>query len=228
MIPKGETMSQEFFEAITQGDADKVREMLKANPELASAKDEKGLSAILKATYHGKKDVLAALLAAHPELNIFEAAATGQTERVRVRIQQDTTLVNAFAPDGFFPLGLAVFFGHLDTVEALLAAGAEVNAATRETMKVTALHSAAAARQTAIARVLIAHGARVNAEAGESAFRPLHEAAANGDLELAALLLENGADVNARMTDGKTPLAFSVMRKQDDMAVFLRGRGGVE
>jgi len=221
-------MSQEFFGAITEGDADKVGEMLKANPELASARDEKGQSAVLTATYYRKHEVLAALLAAGPELNVFEAAATGQTGRVRALIQQDPALVHAFAPDGFFPLALAVFFGHLETVEALLAAGAEVNVSTRETMKVTPLHSAATACQAAIARVLIAHGAKVDAEAGENGFRPLHGAAANGDLELVQLLLENGAEVNPKMTDGKTPLGLAVMRKQDAMAAFLRERGGVE
>jgi ankyrin repeat protein len=60
-------------------------------------------------------------------------------------------------------------------------------------MKVTPLHSAAAARQVAIARLLIAHGANVNAAQAESGFTPLYEAAANGDLEFATLLLEHGA-----------------------------------
>jgi ankyrin repeat protein len=39
-----------------------------------------------------------------------------------------------------------------------------------------------------IARVLIAHGARVNAAQPESGFTPLHEAALNGDIEFARLL----------------------------------------
>jgi ankyrin repeat protein len=225
---KDKKMSQEFFTAITQGDVVKVKEMLKADPKLARAKDEKGVSAILKARYYGKKEVAAALLATGLELNIFEAAATGQTERVRALLKQDAGLANAFAPDGFHPLGLAVFFGHRETVEALLGAGADVNAASRESMKVTPLHSAAAARQTAIARLLIAHGAKVNAAQAESGFTPLHEAAANGDLEFARLLLEHGAEINAKMKDGKTPLAFAISRHQTEMAAFLRERGATE
>src|SRR5262249_17317380 len=154
-----------------------------------------------------------------------EAAATGQTERVRMLIKRDASLANSFSPDGFMPLGLAVFFGHLETVEALLAAGAEVNTASRESMKVTPLHSPAAARQVAIARVLIKHGAKVNVAQVDSGFTPLHEAALNGDLEFAKLLLEHGADVNAKMTDGKTPLSFAVEGRKTEMAAFLRERG---
>jgi ankyrin repeat protein len=210
-----------------QGDVAQVKTRLKADATLAQAKDQKGVSAILKATCHGKREVVAVLLTTNIELNIFEAAATGQTERVRALLKQDAALVNAFASDGFFPLGLAVFFGHQETVEALLTAGAEVNVATRETMKVTPLHSAAAARQLAIARVLIAHGAKVNAGQAESGFTPLHEAAANGDLEFAKLLLEHGADINSKMADGKTPLAFAISRSQTEMAAFLRERGAL-
>ncbi len=218
----------EFFTAITKGDLAKVNEMLKADPSLARAKDAKGVSAILKATYFGKKEIAAALLATGLDLNIFEAAATGQTERVRTLLKQDAALANAFAVDGFHPLGLACFFGHPQTVEALLAAGADVNAPSREAMKVTPLHSATTARQPAIARMLIARGANVNAAAGENGFAPLHEAAASGSFELAKLLLEHGADINRKTTDGKTPLAFAISRSQPEMAAFLRERGATQ
>ncbi len=224
---KGTEMKEEFLKGVVEGDITKVKEMLEADATLAQARDEKGISAILKAVYYRRKEVVAALLASRIELNIFEASATGQTERVRELVKQDASLANAFSSDGFTPLGLAVFFGHRQTVETLLTAGAEVNTASREAMKVTPLHSAAAAGEVAIARLLIAHGANVNAGQAESGFTPLHEAAANGDLEFATLLLEHGAKINARMKDGKTPLAFALSRNQNEMAAFLRGRAAV-
>jgi len=220
-------MSEDFIGAATQGDVEKVRDMLEANPALAKAKDENGLSVIMKATYYGKKDVVALLLAANPELTIFEAAATGQTERVRMLIKNEPALVNTFSVDGFAPLGLAVFFGHLDTVNALLDGGAEINAPSRETMKVTPLHSAAAAKQTAIARVLISRGANVNATAVND-LTPLIEACANGNLELAKLLVEHSANVDAKMTDGKTALAYATEKNQSEMVKFLREQAGAE
>lgn len=224
---KDTKMNEDFLNAVAKGDVAKVKEMLKADPALASTKDKNGVSAILKAAYYRKKDVVAVLLATGIELNIFEASATGQTERVRALIKQDAMLVNAFAPDGFFPLGLATFFGHLETVETLLSAGAEVNAVSRESMKVTSLNAAVAAGQIAIARVLIARGANVNAKA-ENDFAPLHEAAANGDIEFATLLLDKGADINAKTKDGKTPLAFAIEQKQTKMVAFLREHGAVQ
>lgn len=223
---KGEKMKQEFFKAVTQGEVAKVKELLKADPQLAAAKNEKGMSAVLLAAYYRKPEVVAVLLATGVEMNIFEAAATGQTERVRALVKQDASLVNAFAPDGFFPLGLTVFFGHRETFDTLLAAGADVNAVTREAMKITALHSAVAARQFEMARTLIARGANVNPRQAENGITPLHEAAANGSIEFAKLLLEHKADINAKTKDGKTPLAYAVSRNQKEMATFLRKREG--
>jgi uncharacterized protein len=221
------SMVQEFMNAATKGDVSKVREMLRSNPTLIKSKDEKGVSVILKATYYGKKDVVVALLETKPELDIFEAAATGHSNRVEELIKQDSSLANAFASDGFMPLGLAVFFGHVETVDVLLKAGADVNAPTREAMKVTPLASAVAARQIGIAKTLIAKGANVNAKA-EHDLTPLHEAAASGTLEFAKLLLENGADLDARTKDGKTPLAMATEHARNEVVTFLRKRGAKE
>ena len=216
-------MSQEFLDAATQGDVAKVKEMLGIDPLLAQSKDQNGVSVILKATYYGKRDVVEELLASGVQLNIFEAAATGQTDRVRTLIEEDPALVNSYSPDGFAPLGLAAFFGHPQTVDALLAAGAEVNAPSRETMKLTPLASAMATAQNQIARTLIAHGANVNAR-GDNDVTPLHTAAARGNIEAATFLLDHGADINATTKDGKKPVSYAEERNQPDMVIFLKDR----
>ncbi len=108
--------------------------------------DENGVSALLMAVYRGDADAVAAILASGPELNVFEACAVGDVDRVRSLVDFDPGLARAFAPDGFHPLGLAAFFKHPDVVTLLIAAGADVSAPSRNAMKVTALHSAIAGR----------------------------------------------------------------------------------
>ena len=188
---------------------------------MSQEKDQNAISPVLKAVYEGKRDVVAELLASGVQLNIFEAAATGQTEQLRTLIQKDPSLVNTHAPDGFTPLGLAVFFGHAETVEALLAAGADVNLTSSESMKMPPLGSAMAVQRNDIARTLIEHGADVNAKATND-LTALHTAAARGNLGAAKLLLDHGADINARSTDGKTPLSYAEERNHPEMVEFLQ------
>jgi ankyrin repeat protein len=161
------------------------------------------------------------LLAAEPELDVFEAAAVGRTERVRELIDSDPAPVSAFSPDGFTALHLAAFFGHPDIARLLVERGADTRAVARNPMQVMPLHSAAAARQFEIARLLVDHGADVNASQ-ERGFTPLHEAAQNGDVELARLLLERGADRERPAEDGRRAADFAAAGGHEDVLALLR------
>ena len=71
----------------------------------------------------------------------------------------------------------------------------------------TALQLAAFFGHTAAAKLLLEHGADVNAPSRNPLMvQPLHSAAARGGPELIALLLDAGADPNARQAGGYTPL----------------------
>ena len=190
---------------------------------MAMAQTE-AVSEILQAKYRGNNARVDELLKSSVTLNIFEAAATGQTAHVKELLAANPALLNAYAPDGFHPLGLAAFFGNKATVEALLQAGADVNQQSRESMKVSALHSAVAARRPDIVEMLLAKGANPNlrAEGGVIVF---HVAGATGQIEVAEMLLKRGGDINATDSSGKTPLAYAINNKQDATAAWLRAHG---
>jgi ankyrin repeat protein len=221
------TSSQDFLNSVTQGDAAKVKQLLEQDSSLARTTDTDGVSAVLKAVYYNRKSVADILVAARNDLDIFEASATGQSTRVAELIKEDPSLVNAFAPDGFYPLGLAVFFAHPETVKILLAAGADVNAQARNAMKVRPIHAAAAAAQMDVTSSLIERGADVNARQ-QAGYTPLHEAAGSGKIEFARLFLDHGADVNAKTDDGKTALTLAKQAGKEKMVQLLRERGGKE
>jgi len=157
------------------------------------------------------------------QVGVFAAAAKGQTDELRSLVEKDPALINAYSPEGFTPLGLAAFFGHAKTIDALLAAGADVNLPSRESMKMPPLGSAMAVERNDIARTLIEHGANVNGKAA-SDLTALHTAAARGNIESAKLLLDHGADINATSTDGKTPLDYAQERNHPEMVEFLKTR----
>jgi ankyrin repeat protein len=197
-------MTADVFALIEAGNVDGLRELLARNPAAAGARREDGTSAVLVARYQFELDAVEALLDAGPQLDIFDAAAVGQTDVVRSELARDPGLAVAFAPDGFTALGLASFFGHRDAAEALIAAGAQVNDASRNPMNVAPLHSALAGGHTEITELLLDAGADVNAVQADG-YTPLHEAAQNGDQPLAERLVAVGADPRARLDDGSTP-----------------------
>jgi uncharacterized protein len=154
------------------------------------------MSELLQAVYQGDKTRADELLAADPELDVFEAAAVGRTDRLRELLAADPGLANAWAEDGFQPLGLASFFGHVEAARLLVERGAEVNSPSRNEMKVMPLHSAAATQDPdaryELAKLLLEHGADSNARQQDD-YTPLMAAEQHGDERLTELLLEHGA-----------------------------------
>ena len=121
--------SQEIFDAVRAGDTGRLQALLRSNPGLANARNERGHTPVLIAQYRDKPEAVALLLAAEPELDIFDAASVGRTARVAEWLDRDPGLLNAASSDGFSPLGLAAFFGHADTVKLLLDRGADTKGA---------------------------------------------------------------------------------------------------
>jgi ankyrin repeat protein len=154
------------------------------------------MSELLQAIYQGNQARADELLAADPELDVFEAAAVGRADRLGELLDQDPGLANAWADDGFQPLGLASFFGHVDAARMLVERGAEVNSASRNDMKVMPLHSAAATgdgdTRYELAKLLLENGADPNA-VQQDEYTPLMAADQHGDQRLRDLLVEHGA-----------------------------------
>jgi ankyrin repeat protein len=207
--------------AVKAGAADRVASIVSEDPRLAAARDGDGVSALMLSRYRGDRSVTDALLAADPELDVFEAAALGYLDRLRQDLDDDPSLAAAFAPDGYTALHLAAFFAKPEAARILLEAGAPVDAAASNETRVQPLHSAAAGRQTEICRLLLAAGADVDAvQAG--GFTPLHGAAQNGDPELVELFLSAGADPGRPTDDGRTAADLAVEAGHPDVARRLR------
>jgi ankyrin repeat protein len=213
---------EEFWTAVRAGEGGKVASLLEADPRLATARRQ-GVSAILLATYHHKPAVAAMLRPHVPALDIFEAAALGEVDRVRALLDSDPAFANAVAEDGFGPLGLASFFGREPVVRLLLERGARVDTPSSNGMRVMPLHSAAASRSVPIARLLLERRAPVNARQGDGdqGFTPLMEAAYNGQVEMVEALMSFGADHTLRDREGRTAAAHARAQGHEALATRL-------
>ncbi len=218
--------NESFIRLIKNGQIEEIRAALAEDPSLANTRETDGNSAVLTAAYYQQPAIARLLVKYGASLDIFEASAVGELDQVRFLIQADPADVNAVAPDGFQPLGLAAFFGHLDVAEYLIEKGAEPSSASHNPLKVMPLHSAAAGNWPEMVRLLITHGAPVNVQQAEG-FTPLHSAAQNGSVEIIQDLLTAGAEVNTRDDEGHTPLAYAMKEDNQEAADLLQSRGAV-
>jgi uncharacterized protein len=167
---------------------------------------------------------VAALVQADPSLAIFAAAIVGKTEELKQLIAADPALVSALSTDGWTPLHLAAFFGHLEAARILLNQGAQVKARSTNAMENTPLHAAAAGRHAEIAKLLLDHGATPDARQ-HGGWTPMHSAAQNGDVEMAKILVAAGADIRVRAENNQTPMDLALTKGQQGMVDFLEAIG---
>jgi ankyrin repeat protein len=125
--------------------------------------------------------------------SMIKAAKSGDAAKVRELLTQDGALTAARDQDGSTPLHFAAWKGHVAVAEALLAAGADVNAANQnEHWGTTPLHAAAHGNQKAIVDVLLRHGADLAAK-NLHGRTPLDETSFHNASAAARLLREHGA-----------------------------------
>ena len=215
------TPAEDLISAVNTDDATRVAELVAGDAALASARDLGGVSAIMLSRYRFNRETTDALLAADPDLDVFEATALGYIDRLRDRLMADPASATAFSPDGFTALHFAGFFGKIEAARELISAGASVDVYTTNDFANQPLHAAAAGRHLEVCRVLLGAGADVNATQ-HGGYTPLHEAAQSGDVELAELFLSAGADPSVVSDAGETPAETAEAAGHHDLAARIR------
>lgn len=210
----------EMLRAARSGDIDGVKELLLQNKQLLTARDWLGNSALIIAVNSGHESIAQLLFAAGVRPDFHEAAAIGDTDRLRELVEEDGKLLDQVSAEGFTALGLAAHFGHLETTRWLIDHGANVNEVSRHPLQVTPLHAALFGKQVETARLLIESGANVNIQRGGSGWpragwTALHYAAGFGFTELIPLLIERGANQNCLDEKLQTPRDVAISEKQN-------------
>ena len=160
--------------------------------------------------------------AAGAELRLVDAAAAGDTARVRALLDEGVD-VDAARADGATALLWAAHRDDAATIALLLAAGADVNAA--DDHGVTPLARACENASAVVVQRLLDAGADPNT-VQTNGLAPLMTAARTGNLDVVNALLAHGADVDAATAaTHETALMWAVAERRLDVVRTLVDHG---
>ena len=220
----------DLLTAARNGDIERVKTLLKADPRLLVARDPLGNTALIIAVNSGHDSLAQLLFDAGVEPDLHEAAAIGDRSRVAAALDAHPGHLDSDSPEGFTALALAAHFGHLEVMRLLIDRGADVNRVATHRLAVTPLHAALFGRQVDAALLLIERGANVTLARGGTGMKragwtPLHYAAGMGFTALVQPLIDHGADPCHRDDEGKTPLDVAIDAAHSEIVEALRSRG---
>lgn len=207
-----------------------IVEFLLANKARVDLQDEQGQTPLHLTVWNRNADLAELLISHGAPLDaknkdgatvILSAAANGRRDLFDLLLAKGAKFT-----DKTIPLHRAVQNGHLETVNDLLAHGADVNAGDDQGTRV--LHTAAKACRIDIVETLLAHGADINIK-DKDGQTPMDRFAQSScrDAKLAKLLREHGAQMSIWGATGLGAYEDVVnLLKQDRHLVAARDHGG--
>ena len=211
----------DVMKAIQSNDIESLKGVFAAQPDLAGGRDDKGNSPLLISAYYGRGEMVRLILALGVRPDIFESCAAGLIGEVQRLLKEDSSLVSQRSHDGWTPLHLAAFFGHLELTRILLDAGASMVAVANNNENNLPINAAAAGRRNAVVRLLVERGCPPDARGSDHGYTALHLAANNGNVELIEFLLHSGADRRLKTGAGETAHDLAVKQSHTAVAALL-------
>jgi ankyrin repeat protein len=188
------TQSQEIIEATKSGALAKVRELIEANPQLVSTKDENGRTPLHWAARGVHFEVMKYLVAKGAD-------------------------VNASDKNGITPLTSVVARNHIEAIKFLLDNGAKTEEA--DNIQKAPILYALTSESKDVLDLLIKRGASLEVKDDYQRTPLLLTCRESGSFVIVKILIESGANINAVDIFGDTPLTLAAWRGFEEIVNYL-------
>ena len=187
--------SEKFRQAVVAGDLPTVVSMLDRDPALRYARDGSGVSVYTLACLQGHANIAEAIAARGLILDIFEAAASGDSKHANDLSKDDPGLAHHRLPDGRTPIHLAVEAGKAGMVTFFAMKGADLSAGPESPLLVAVDYpDHAMASEMSMFLLMNASDPNARRRDGKTA---LELAEVRGYDDLVQMLIHRGAEANA-------------------------------
>ena len=197
----------DVFSAIAGKEPALLKAILAAYPGQLGLRNEHGESPLTAALLTMDESLVAPIVAATPEMNLHELAATGQTEALEAAIESSPAGLDEPNSRGYTALHLAAAWNQRPCADMLLKHGARLDTVA-EAEDFSSQSPAVAAIQHEkpdVLRSLLDRGLDPNASVDEAVGSLLHVAALLKREEAYALLVQSGADESLTNAEGLNP-----------------------
>lgn len=218
--------SQIIFEAVWDNDLDRVKTLIKENPDLLHYKSREGYSPLHSAARMGLKEIVKFFIEKGTDINtanlwgttpLHYACQWGRAEVIEVLIQSGAD-INARDKKGWTPLRRAVYHGNKEITELLQERGAEFNFDESEYNSL--LHEAADSGYEKLVNMILDKKADIyslNKRGGTL----LHSAVYGGLKNLTEFLLKKDFNIEEKNDYGMTPLHIAAFRGNKNVLELL-------
>jgi ankyrin repeat protein len=208
----------DIFNLIEDGNVKDLRALVRSNSKVARSRNDSGQSPIIFAQFQQREALAEILLTAHPFVDIGEAAALGQLDRIREILCLEPELMDSPVYDGLTPLHLAARFGQAQAVQLLLEHGSSTTSVAKNETGVLPIHCAVQSKDLETIEILLDAEALVCA-VDNRGWTPMHYAVSGQDAFSVTVLLKYGGDATQLAHDGLS----SIERASGDTLQVLEG-----
>lgn len=217
-----------IHDAIVAGEVDRVAQLLREDPSLASDplnNDTRDLP-LHTAAIQGNLEIARLLIEAGADIDGYDVDESTPLDVAALRQQSEIVALllangadaNRRDKNGACPVSFAAFSGDMEIVRQLIAAGADLNYTS--TNGTNLLHAACYRGLDELLDLIIERGGDVE-KANFAGLNAVHWACMGGHVPMVERLLEMGASPTAPDTTGATPLLKAVERNQIDVVRLL-------